>query len=279
MIKKSNLKYILDPNSFINDKRENKLNIILENFNYKEICIDNLSIYLMESLGYNSSMKNFIHIISDKINEYISAKKGYSQISFDLIIKQLGITNVLINFNNFGNTSIIKKLDLLIIDYSYNMVNIPDPINIIRTKIDHELHHVFINEMGNKTKKDYFIVNNIINKYSDRTRAFLMLYYLSFKDEVSCNIQMFFREIGNANIKTKLQFVPFLENNELYKISKKMIDVDVLNYWQLISDEGNAGNLINDFKIQDLEIFLDQVSKQIKKAGNEYRRKLSRVFI
>ena len=72
------------------------------------------------------------------------------------------------------------------------MVNIPDPINIIRTKIDHELHHVFINEMGNKTKKDYFIVNNIINKYSDRTRAFLMLYYLSFKDEVSCNIQMFF---------------------------------------------------------------------------------------
>ena len=106
-----------------------------------------------------------------------------------------------------------------------------------------------------------------------------MLYYLSFKDEVSCNIQMFFREIGNANIKTKLQFVPFLENNELYKISKKMIDVDVLNYWQLISDEGNAGNLINDFKIQDLEIFLDQVSKQIKKAGNEYRRKLSRVFI
>ena len=279
MIKKSNLKYILDPNSFINDKRENKLNIILENFNYKEICIDNLSIYLMESLGYNSSMKNFIHIISDKINEYISAKKGYSQISFDLIIKQLGITNVLINFNNFGNTSIIKKLDLLIIDYSYNMVNIPDPINIIRTKIDHELHHVFINEMGNKTKKDYFIVNNIINKYSDRTRAFLMLYYLSFKDEVSCNIQMFFREIGNANIKTKLQFVPFLENNELYKISKKMIDVDVLNYWQLISDEGNAGNLINDFKIQDLEIFLDQVSKQIKKAGNEYTRKLSRVFI
>ena len=58
-----------------------------------------------------------------------------------------------------------------------------------------------------------------------------------------------------------------------------MIDVDVLNYWQLISDEGNAGNLINDFKIQDLEIFLDQVSKQIKKAGNEYRTKLSRVFI
>jgi len=254
--------------------RDYKLKNLIEYSNYKESYIEGYCFNLFESLGYNSSMKIFSDLISDEI--YLNLGKNHDDLKFPLIIKQLGILSIEVSFINNDQVSIKKVGNLLKIDFGYSDIK---SLSDVEVKIYHELHHIFINQMGNKTHKNYFIVNDLIPKYNGRTKAFLSLYYLSFPDEISANIQMMFRNIGRNNVKNKKEFLLFLGNCELYKISQKMIDFDVLKYWNLIIEEGNDSDIIKELDIKNLEEFLTKTSSFIRKAGKEYKRRLSRIFI
>lgn len=137
--------------------------------------------------------------------------------------------------------------------------------------------------MGNITNKNYFIINGLIPKYNGFSKGFLTLYYLSFKDEISCNIQMAFRQVRIENIKNKDQFNNFLKNHKLYNLADKMIDIDILSYWneivREIVRECNDIDLIHELDIKNLDEFLTKTSLFIKKAGREYKRRLSKIFI
>ena len=228
---------------------------------------------LLESFGFNISMDTFVNKISDEIINHLSDRV----INLNLIINKLGTTKIKINiYNNEELLSIYKNNNILIIDYGY--ITKPD-INKGRSDIDHELHHMFINEKGNKTKKDYFIVNNLLQIYTKgKTRGFLHLYYLSFKDEISCNIQMVSRQLLDSDIKTKKEFTEFITHHELYLAAKKMIDIDVIKYWYEINKEGNGSDIVSKLGIGNLGNFFIGVSKQIKNAGEIYIKRLSRIY-
>lgn len=260
--------------SDVSNKRDTKLIHLIEYSNYKEINFENFTIQLMESLGYNSSLSKFVDIISDKIHNHISNNLN-NILGFELIIKQLGTTSVNVSFHNNEIVSIEKIENNLTINYGYSNQTLGD----VKSQIDHEIHHIFINNMGNKTNKNYFIINDLIQKYDGRTKAFLTLYYLSFKDEISCNIQMIFRQIGNKNVKNKEQFLEFLKTSDLYNISIKMVEFDMFRYWNEIVSEGNDKNLIRDLDIKNLNRFLNKTSIFIKNAGEEYQRRMSKVYL
>ena len=225
-------------------------------------------ISINEKLGYNNSLNNFIKIICDKIKENLQENK----IEFHLEISQLGTDSVIIDINDI-ETSIRKDNTTLDIKFNRN------DINSIVSTINHELHHIFINSKGNKTNKEYYLVNDLIGKYEGKTKAFLILYYLSFKDEISSNIQMFNSMIGENNIKTNSQFVTFLNRNDLYNAAIKMKNIDIFKYFEEIKNEGNLDSLISDFNIRNLDRFLLKTSKFIEISGDEYIHKMSRVFI
>jgi len=149
----------------------------------------------------------------------------------------------------------------------------------LKSVINHELHHIFIISKDHKTNNDYFITNDLISKTSGKTKAFLTLLYLSFSDELNSNIQMFHSQIGENNIKNKSQFLEFLNKNPLYNISIKMKNIDIHKYWEEIIKECNDKILIDEFNINNLEKWLVDVENQITKSGEEYIRKLSRIFI
>src|ERR1035437_6724106 len=86
------LKIISDFENNKMDIRDKKLKYLIEYNNYTESYLDECTIYLIESLGYNSSMSRFVDIISDQISDCISKKTNRT--GFDLIIKQLGVTDI-----------------------------------------------------------------------------------------------------------------------------------------------------------------------------------------
>jgi hypothetical protein len=236
-----------------------------EKYIYKLDKIDNYQFYLIEKLGNNSIIDTYAKTIFNYIKGYLTNKGDKKDLLImPLIIKELGIDNINISFTN--ETSIVKNgnnLELNINKYTSLVELLPE--------IDHELQHVYINEMGNITKKDYFIANDLIQKTTGRTKALLTLYYLSFKDEISANIHMFHRQIGINNIKTNKQFKDFVSNSDLYTICLKMIDIDIFRYWQEVIREGYEDLLIKEFNITNLDSFLTKVSKQIKNGGEEYK--------
>jgi len=240
---------------------------------YKVDKIDNLQFYLMEKLGNNPVIDKYAKTIFDYIKEYLLKGNKKDMLIMPLIIKELGITNINILFTNH-NTSIIKNDNNLELNINNN-TSLTDML----PEIDHELQHIYINEISNITKKDYFITNNLIQKTSGRTKAFLTLYYLSFKDEISTNIHMFHRQIGINNIKTNKQFKEFVANSDIYSICLKMINIDVLRYWHEVVREGYEDILIKEFNITNLDSFLTKISKQIKTSSEIYKKKLSKSFI
>jgi hypothetical protein len=240
---------------------------------YKIDKIDNLQFYLIEKLGNNSIIDKYAKTIFDYIKGHLIKGNKKDMLVMPLIIKELGITNINILFTD-DNTSIIKNGDNLELNISNNT-----SLTDILPEIDHELQHIYINEMGNITKKDYFITNDLIQRTSGRTKAFLTLYYLSFKDEMSANIHMFHRQIGINKIKTNKQFKDFVVNSDLYSICIKMINIDVLRYWQEVVREGYEDLLIKEFNITNLDSFLTKISEQIKISGEVYKKKLSKSFL
>ena len=257
-----------------NNNSENlqiKRNIVIDNLlNYEDYQSHNLfgyDFYINEKLGYNSSLVKYIDIIIDKIEN-----RDSDSFDFYLKIDQFLTSYIKVDINN-NDTSIHKNGDILIIKLDRN-----DLINL-RSVINHELHHIFIISKGHKTNIDYFTTNDLISKTSGKTKAFLTLLYLSFSDELNSNIQMFHSQIGENNIKNKSQFLEFLNKNPLYNISIKMKNIDIHKYWKEIIKEGNDKILINGFNITKLEKWLDETESQIIKSGDEYIRKMSRIFI
>jgi hypothetical protein len=153
--------------------------------------------------------------------------------------------------------------------------------DIINEIITHELQHIFINYMGNKTNDKYFIVNNLIKITSGRTLAFLTLYYLSFKDEILSNVQMFHKKIKTNKIKTKSEFISFLKEDNFNSIVNKMINVNILDYWNHIIEEGNNELLISELNLNrdNLNNQLLKIENFIKKSGKVYKSKISKIFL
>jgi len=239
---------------------------------YRLDKIDNYQFYLIEKLGNNSIIDKYAKTIFNYIKGHLTNKGDKKDLlMMPLTIKELGIDNINISFTN--ETSIIKSGNNLELN-----INKDTSLAELLPEIDHELQHVYINEMGNITKKDYFIANDLIQKTSGRTKALLTLYYLSFKDEISANIHMFHRQIGVNNVKNNKQFKDYLLNSDLYSICLKMINIDILRYWQEVIREGYEDSLITEFDITNLDSFLAKISKQIKNGGEEYKKKLSKAF-
>lgn len=255
----------------LSDIRDTKLKHLIEFGNYHQIHFEKTTISLIESLGYNSSMREFSDYISNRIYNHNSG----SVLNFSLIIKQLGTLKVSVEFDTDDDISIEKLDNILKIHFGVQNIKLSE----IEAKIDHELHHIFMNCMGHKTNKNYFIVNELIKKYSGKTKAFLVLYYLSFPDEINSNIQMVFREIGQKNVKTKEDFLNFLKSNFYYEISDKMENFDMFNYWKNITNEGNDSDLIEELGVENLSEFFTKTTWFIRNAGKEYKKRLSRVFL
>lgn len=246
-------------------------NIVINKLIKTENCslhqVYDYEISINEKLGYNNSLNNFISIICDKIEKNLESNK----IEFELNIPQLGVDNIVISIGD--ENSIVKE------DSTLNIKFNRQDIDKIVSVINHEIHHIFINSKGNKTNKNYYLVNDLIQKYDGKTKAFLMLYYLSFKDEISSNIQMFHNMIGENNIKTNDQFITFLNRDKLYNTAIKMKNIDIFKYFEEIKKEGNLENIVSDLNISNLEMFLKKTSGFIENAGDEYIRKMGRIFI
>jgi len=248
-------------------KRDEKLNTLIKYKDCTQYSIFGYNFYINEKLGYNSSLVNYINIIIEKIE-----KRKSDNLIFDLDIDQLSINKIKLKITE-DDTHIIKNNLTLELNIG------TDKLDDLRSTLNHELHHIFINSKGNKTNNKYFIVNDLIKNTSGKTHAFLLLYYLSFKDEVNSNIQMFHSIIGENNIKNREEFLKFLNNNDLYNVAIKMKNIDVFKYWREIVKEGYSDLLIEELGIDDITIFLNNISKIIIKSGNEYIHKLSRAFI
>lgn len=237
--------------------------------------IEGYDIYLMETLGNANVLDKYSNIIVDYISAYFKdGGRKQDLLVMKLIIKELGINKIHINFSD-KPTSVYKKDDIL-------MLNIDNIIrDDLQADIDHELQHIYINEKGNKTKKEYFICNDLIQRTTGHTKAFLTLYYLSFKDEISANIHMFHRQIGINGIKTNKQFKVFLTTHELYNIViNRMMNIasKIDEYKEWIITEGFEDILVKEFSM-DLDSILSIAGKQIKEAGEDYKRKLSKCFL
>jgi hypothetical protein len=133
--------------------------------------------------------------------------------------------------------------------------------------------------MGNKTDHRYHLVNNVVNNYTGRTKAFLMMLYLSFRDEISANVQMFHSEIGEKRIKDRKRFIEFLNAHQLYNIAIKMKNLDIYKYWKEAENENFKEQVIDDLKIKDIPKFLKETEIKIREAGEEYINKLGRAFL
>ena len=90
---------------------------------------------------------------------------------------------------------------------------------------------------------------------------------------------MFHSQIGENNIKTKDQFLIFLNKNELYNVGIKMKNIDILKYWEEIRKEGFDKLLIDKLSISNINSFFNKTSEFISKSGNEYIRRMSRSFM
>ena len=121
--------------------------------------------------------------------------------------------------------------------------------------------------------------NDILKQTTGKTKEFLILYYMTFKDELNSNIQMFHSQIGKNNIKTKEQFLKFLNNSKLYNVAIKMKNIDILKYWMEICKEGYGKVLIKELGIDNLNSFLKETSDFIIKSGNIYIHKMSKSFL
>lgn len=247
--------------------RDIKINDLIKHKDLNKYEVYNYLFYINEKLGYNSSLVRFIDIIIEKIENRID-----DIFNFDLDIDQLSIDKIEININD-KETFIKKENSTLKLNIEY------DRLGDLRTTINHELHHIFINIKGNKTNDKYFIINDLIQKTSGKTHAFLILYYLSFKDEINSNIQMFHSIIADNNIKNKDQFLKFLHNYDLYNVAIKMKNIDILTYWSEISKEGNCKLLIDELNIKNISEFLKKTNDFIINSGDTYIRKLSKSFL
>ena len=241
---------------------------------YKIEDIDGYNFYLIEKLGNSNVLDKYSNLIANYITEYLkNGGRKQDMLVMKLLIKELGINETHITFSE-KPTSAFKSNNI----FNLNINN--EDTEDLLVKIDHELQHIYINEKGNKTKNDYFTANDLIQKTSGYTKGFLTLYYLSFKDEISANIHMFHREIGQNNIKKYKEFKEFLNTHKLYdSVVKRMIPFSekVEQYKNAIIDEGNEKLLVKEFGIS-LDKLLNKASKQIKEAGEEYRLKLSKAF-
>lgn len=248
-------------------ERNNRLKYLFKYGDCTEHTIMGHIFYINEKLGYNNSLVHFINIILDKIE-----MRSNNDISFDLKIEQLDIEHIKISIGT--NETNIEKIDnLLEINITlYDLKN-------IRSTINHELHHIFMTSKGLITNKIYYKVNDLIRITSGKTKAFLILYYLSFPDELNSNIHMFHSQIGENKIKTKDQFLKFLNNNTLYNIAIKMKNFDIMEYWLAIKKEGNNKLLIDELNINNLYDFIKKVQDEIISAGDTYIKKLSKSFI
>lgn len=249
------------------NNRDSKIEDLIKYKDCNQYDIFGYNFYINEKLGYNGSLVRFIDIISDKIESRVK-----DNFTFDLDIEQLDIKNITININD-NDTSIINKGSNLTINI--DNIDLDDIISVL----NHELHHIFINKMGNKTNKKYFIVNDLIKETGGKTQAFLTLYYMAFKDELNSNIQMFHSQIGKNNIKTKDDFLKFLNNGKLYNVAIKMKNIDILKYWMEICKEGYDKILIDKLEISDINKFLKQTEDFITKSGDEYIHKMSKSFL
>ena len=237
--------------------------------------IEGYDIYLMEALGNANVLDKYSNLIVDYIKEFLNNNGNKKDLLvMKLIIRELGVNEIHITFTN-KPTSIYKKDDIL-------MLNIDEQMDDnLSAEIDHELQHIYINEKGNKTKQSYFICNDLIQKTTGRTKAFLTLYYLSFKDEISANIHMFHRQIGINGIKSNKQFKAFLNNHELYNIAcNKMVKINdtIHGYKTGIIAEGFEDILVKEFGM-DLDTILNIAGKQIMEAGEDYKRRLGKCFL
>ena len=230
--------------------------------------IDDYSVYLMEKLGNANVLDKYSNLIYQYIISYLKdGGRKQDLLVMKLIIKELGINQIHIEFSN-KPTSIKKSNNKL-----YLSINFPLS-HELQAEIDHELQHIYINERGNITKNEYFICNDLIRKTTGKTKAFLTLYYLSFKDEISANIHMFHRQIGINKIKNK----EFLINHQLYNIAvNRMIPISekIDSYKESIIDEGFEILLVKEFG-KSLDTILNMAEKQIFNAGEEYKRKLAK---
>jgi hypothetical protein len=249
------------------NNRDSKIEDFIKYKDCNQYDIFGYIFYINEKLGYNSSLVRFIDIIIDKIENRVK-----DNFSFDLDIEQLDINNITININN-SDTSITNKGSNLTINI--DNIDLDDIISVL----NHELHHIFINKMGNKTNKKYFIVNDLIKETGGKTQIFLTLYYMAFKDELNSNIQMFHSQIGKNNIKTKDEFLKFLNSSKLYNVAIKMKNIDIQKYWDEICKEGYDKILFEELSISNIDIFLKKTSDFISNSGDEYIRKMSRSFL
>ncbi len=203
----------------------------------------------------------------------------------DFLIKELNVSKIRISFPDNGENDGYKKGDYL--NLSLNL----DSLEELTSVIDHELQHIYINERGNETKDEYNTTINLIENTIGITYNFLELYYLSFEDEILANIHMFHREIGENHVKTHQQFLKLLEIHRVYNLAvKNMITIFDLTedengikmtklerYKNGIINQNNGIILTAVFKM-DLDDFMEKAGRQIKKAGETYKRKLIKAF-
>lgn len=249
---------------------EKRNNIISDLIKYKYCCKHELfgfNFYINEKLGYNSSLVNYINIILDKIENRLSNK-----FYINLYINQFQIDKIEVNIDD-NPTSIFKDINKLFLN-----INIED-LQTLRDVLNHELHHIFMKSKGLKTNEKYFIVNDLIQETIGRTKAFLILYYMAFEDELNSNIQMFHSEIGTNKIKNNSMFLEFLNKSPLYVVAIKMKNIDIQKYWDEIQKEGFDKLLIDKLSISNIDSFLKETSNFISNSGDEYIRRLSRSFL
>ncbi len=249
------------------EKRNNIISDLIKYENCIKYELFGFNFYINEKLGYNSSLINYINIILDKIEKRLSNK-----FNIDIYIKQFQIDKIDVSIGE-NPTSISKSLNKLTLNIN------TDDLPILRDVLNHELHHIFIKSKGHKTNEKYFIVNELVQKTDGKTKAFLMLYYMAFDDELNSNIQMFHSEIGTNKIKNNSMFKEFLNKNPLYMVAIKMKNIDTEKYWNEICKEGYDKLLIDKLSISNIDSFLKKTNDFISNSGNEYIRRMSRTFI
>lgn len=268
---------IFDSNFSKKEKRIDKIQSLIEKKNLIIENFEDFQFYLIkEKLGYNISLSHYVNSLTKRIMFY--NKNGIRRDNIDFNIKELGINNIIITMKYNINTSIIRNDNTINIDiplpfeYSYDELN---------EMITHELHHIFINHMGNKTNYKYFIINDLIQITNGRTKALLTLYYMAFKDEISSNIQMFHKKIKTNNIKTKEEFIHFLKNDRFCFVIEKMGSLNIKEYWNFIKQENNSQLLIDKLNLNkdNIENELIKIEKFIKKSYNIYKEKINKVFL
>ena len=146
---------IFDSSFSKKENRLNKLQILIENKNLILNNFEDFQFYLIkEKLGYNTSLSHYVDFITRKC--FINNKNGINRDNIIINIKELGINNVTITMKYNINTSVIRNNNDINIDIPLPFEYSYDELNEI---ITHELHHIFINYMGNKTNYKYFIIN------------------------------------------------------------------------------------------------------------------------